>query len=53
LHRRLDFQYDLKELTSTAKAMSSAGFFLINIVSALDNMFRAYIKPEEYRLDVD
>ena len=53
LHRRLDFQYDLKELTATAKAMSSAGYFLINILSALDNMFRAYMKLEEYRLDVE
>ena len=33
--------------------MSSAGFFLINIVSALDNMFMAYMKLEEYRLDVE
>jgi HSP90 family molecular chaperone len=53
LHRRLDLQYDLKEIIATAKAMSSAGFFLINIVSALDNMFMAYMKLEEYRLDVE
>jgi hypothetical protein len=53
LHRRLDLQYDLKEIIGTAKAMSSAGYFLINIVSALENMFRAYMKLEEYRLDVD
>jgi HSP90 family molecular chaperone len=53
LHRRLDLQYDLKENIATAKAMSSAGFFLINIVSALDNMFMAYMKLEEYRLDVE
>lgn len=33
--------------------MSSAGYFLINIVTALDNMFRAYKKLEVYRLDVE